>query len=139
MKQAIALSALLMTAAAAFAAGPKMNFIDHSNDRVMSSADAIAVMKEVIPAKVWKLYPASRWVFSSQVEGGLTTAGACVVTARVMLLPLTPTLKAVLFRPSKTATAFDAIAKSDDAQCKALAKDKLKEATEAVVSDLVKT
>ncbi|MDE2369943.1 MAG: hypothetical protein KGN16_13320 [Burkholderiales bacterium] len=139
MKQAIALSALLMTAATAFAAGPKTNFVDHSSDRIMSSADAIAVMKENVPANVWKVYPASRWAISSQVEGGVTTAGACVVTARVMLLPLTPSLKAVLFRPAKTATAFDAIAKSDDAQCKALAKDKLIEATKAVVSDLVKT
>ena len=45
----------------------------------------------------------------------------------------------MLFRPEKTATAFDAVAKASDEQCKALAKDKLKEATMAVVSDLVKT
>jgi hypothetical protein len=55
-----------------------------------------------------------------------------------MLLPLTPTLKAVLFRPEKTATAFDALAGSDADACKAVARDKLKEATEAVVSALVK-
>jgi hypothetical protein len=74
----------------------------------------------------------------SQVEGGMKGT-TCVVSARVMLLPLTPTVKAVLFRPQKTATAFDAAVNSSTDACKAMAKDKLKEATEAVVSALVKT
>jgi hypothetical protein len=63
----------------------------------------------------------------------------CVVTARVMLVPLTPTAKAVLFRPQSMATAFDSAVNSSTDACKALAKDKLKEATLAVVSSLVKT
>jgi hypothetical protein len=95
-------------------------------------------MGEAIPAKVWKLYPPTRFSFASQVEGGITTSGTCVVTARVMLLPLTGTLKIAMLRPTKTATAFDSIANGSEAQCKDLARGLLKEATSAVVSALVK-
>jgi hypothetical protein len=138
MKLAMTLSALMLSTAV-WAAGPKTNFIDHSTDTLIDDATAKAVMAEGVPAKVWKLYPASKFAFVSQVEGGLTSGKACVVVARVMLLPLTPTMKAVLFRPQKTATAFDTVSGAGADQCKALAKDKLKEATQAVVSALVKT
>ncbi len=138
MKFAITLSALMLSTAV-WAAGPKTNLVDHSTDTLIDEGSAKAVMAEAIPAKVWKLYPASKFAFVSQVEGGVTTGNACVVVARVMLLPVTPTMKAVLFRPQKTATAFDTMAGASVDQCKALAKDKLKEATQAVVSALVKT
>jgi hypothetical protein len=138
MKFAITLSALMLSTAV-WAAGPKTNLIDHSTDALIDDATAKSVMAESIPAKVWKLYPASKFAFVSQVEGGMTAGKACVVVARVMLLPVTPTMKAVLFRPEKTATAFDTLAGAGADQCKALAKDKLKEATQAVVSALVKT
>ncbi len=137
MRYAIALPAVLLSLAAS-AAGPKTRLIDHSVNSLIEEAAAKAVMAENIPAKVWKLYPASKFAFVSQVEGGLTRGDMCVVTARVMLVPLTPTMKAVLLRPQKTATAFDAIVKSSREQCQALARDKLKEATTAVVSDLIK-
>ena len=137
MKNALLLPALLLSAAA-WAAGPKTNLVDHSNPALIDEAGAKAVMGEAIPAKVWKIYPASKYAFVSQVEGGVTPAGMCVVTARVMLLPLTPTMKAVLFRPQKTATAFDAKTVTDREQCRVLAHDKLKEAAEAMVSFLVK-
>jgi hypothetical protein len=129
---------VLLLSTAAWAAGPKTNFVDHSSGLLIEAATAKAVMGENIPAKVWKVYPASKWAFVSQVEGGMK-GSTCVISARVMLLPLTPTVKAVLFRPQKTATAFDAAANSSTDACKAMAKDKLKEATEAVVSALVKT
>ncbi|MBC7941866.1 MAG: hypothetical protein H7Z19_19270 [Chitinophagaceae bacterium] len=142
MKQALKLSAVLsclaMMALPA-TAQTKTNLIDHSADSLIDAEAAKAVLSENIPAKVWKIYPASKYTFLSQVEGGITTSGQCVVTARVMLLPLTPTVRAVLFRPQKTATAFDALAGSSAAQCKTLARDKLKEATNAVVSALVKS
>jgi hypothetical protein len=127
----------LLLSSAALAAEPKTNFVDHSSGLLIEAAAAKAVMGENIPAKVWKVYPASKWAFVSQVEGGMKGT-TCVITARVMLVPLTPTVKAVLFRPQKTATAFDAAVNSSTDACKALAKDKLKEATEAVVSALVK-
>ncbi len=127
----------LLLSTAALAAGPKTHFVDHSSDLLIDAAAAKAVMGEIVPAKVWKVYPASKWALVSQVEGGMK-GSTCVVSARVMLLPLTPTVKAVLFRPEKTATAFDAAANSSTDACKALAKDKLKEATGAVVSALIK-
>jgi hypothetical protein len=120
-----------------WAAEPKTNLTDHSTDLLIDADTAKQVMGENIPAKVWKLYPASKYTFVSQVEGGMNGT-TCVVSARVMLLPLTPTMKAILFRPQKTATAFDSIANSNTDACKALARTKLKEATTAVVSALVK-
>jgi hypothetical protein len=138
MKPAVVMIPALLLSAAAWAAGPKTNLVDHSNHLLIDEAAAKAVMGENIPSKAWKAYPAARWAFVSQVEGGMKGT-TCVVAARVMLLPLTPTVKAVLFRPEKTATAFDAADNSSTEACKGLAKDKLKEATMAVVSALVKT
>jgi hypothetical protein len=69
----------------------------------------------------------------------VTAAGVCVVTARVMMIALTPTVKAPLFRPNKTATTFDAATGASPEQCKALARAKLGEALQGVVSSLVKS
>ncbi len=139
MKTVLLVSALVLSSAV-WAAEPKVktNFVDHSNALLIEPDAAKAVMGENIPAKVWKIYPASKYAFISQVEGGMK-GSTCVVAARVMLVPLTPTAKAVLFRPQKTATAYDAVPDSSTEACKALAKDKLKEATAGVVSALVKT
>ena len=128
----------LLLAAQTFAAPPKAKLLDFSNDVLIDRATAIAVLDEGIPARLWKVYPASKWAFVSQVEGGITRGGVCVVTARVMMVPLTVTLKAVLLRPQQIATAFDAQASASGEQCKMLAKSKLVEATQAVVSSLVK-
>ncbi len=140
MKSAILVSALFLSAAAG-AAEVKTRFLDHSNANLIDEAGAKAVMAANVPAKVWKIHPAARFAFLSQVEGGVNAAGTCVVAARVMVLPLTATVNAPLFRPlpKLTATAYDAIAGSTVDKCKALAKDKLKEATQAVVSNIVKT
>jgi hypothetical protein len=143
MKSAVLLStlALVMSSTSAFAAEAKTNFLDHSNDALIDDKTAFAVMREAIPAKVWKLYPASKYAFLSQVEGGVNAAGTCVVAARVMVLPLTATVRAPLFRPlpKLTATAYDAVPSSNVEACKAMAKDKLKTATQAVVSNIAKT
>ena len=58
MKNAVLLSALLLSASV-FAAEVKTNFLDHSNDALIDDATAFAVMKDSIPARVWKIYPAS--------------------------------------------------------------------------------
>lgn len=139
MKSAILVSTLFFTAAAG-AADVKTRYLDHSNANLIDEASAKAVMAENIPAKVWKIHPASRFAFLSQVEGGVNAAGTCVVAARVMVLPLTATVNAPLFRPlpKLTATAYDAITGGTAEKCKALARDKLKEATQAVVSNIVK-
>jgi hypothetical protein len=139
MKSAILVSTLFLSVAAG-AADVKTRFLDHSNANLIDEAGAKAVMAENIPAKVWKIHPAGRFAFLSQVEGGVNAAGTCVVAARVMVLPLTATVNAPLFRPlpKLTATAYDAITGATADKCKALAKDKLKEATLAVVSNIVK-
>lgn len=139
MKRLVMLSSVLLTAAA-WAAGPvvKTNLIDHSNRQLIDAATATATMSESLPAKVWKVRPASKYAFVSQVEGGIK-GGTCIVTARVMVVTLTPTAKAVLFRPQQMATAYDAQAGSSAEACKALAKDKLKEATQSVASSIVKS
>ena len=137
LRSMLAGSALLLATQAFAEPPPKAQLLDFSNSALIDSASAKAVLADGIPAKVWKVYPASKWAFVSQVEGGVTSGGACVVTARVMMVPLTTTVKAVLFRPEKIATAFDTIAGGGD-QCKQLAKAKLVEATQSVVSSLVK-
>jgi hypothetical protein len=138
MKPALLLCPLMLSLSA-WAAEPKLNLVDHSQGALIDAATAKKVMTDAVPAKLWKLYPANKWAMVSQVQGGLTSSNTCVVTARVMLLPLTPTVKAVMFRPEKTATAFDAAAGSNTEACKAVARDKLKEATTAIVSSVVKT
>lgn len=119
------------------AAAKKRILLDLSSEALMDKASARATMAEVIPEKLWKLYPASKWGFVSQVEGGFNSAKICVVTARVMLAPLTVT-NGVILRPEQRVTTFDALPGATAEQCKKLAKDKLREATEGVVSSLIK-
>jgi hypothetical protein len=146
LKPAVIASALALVATIGF--GPasaqplreaKSLLLDLSAESLIDGDSARAMLKEGIPAKVWKVYPEGKWTFLSQVEGGLTRGGICVVTARVVLLPRTGTVRAVLWRPEKRATAFDAKPGASPDECKALARDKLKEAIAAVVSSLVKT
>ena len=129
--------AFTLMASVAWSQARKTNLIDHSSNALIEATVAKTVMSDNISDRVLKLYPPKKYVFVSQVEGGLTAAGACVVTARVMLLPLTAAMKAVLLRPQKMATAFDSIPGASMDQCKTLARDKLKEATVSVVSALV--
>lgn len=139
--KSIAALALLATVGSAWAQASARNaeVLDYSTRALIAEDAAKKVVSSAIPAKVWKIYPATKYVFISQVEGGVTPAGICAVTARVMLMPLTPTAKAVLFRPQKIATTFDAVPSSTIDQCKTVASDKLKEAAAAVVAALVKT
>jgi len=133
------LLALSLASAAAGAADPRPYVIDHSKSSLIDTAQATAMLKEGIPAKVWKIYPENKWGFFSAVEGGFTANKTCVVAARVTMIPLTVTLRAPLMRPEKIATAFDAIPGATEEQCKQLARDKLKEAIQGVVAALVKT
>ena len=118
----------------------KTNLIDHSNHSLIDEATAKSVLTDNIPARVWKIHKPGDFAFLSQVEGGMNSQRICVITARVMLLPLTGTLNVPMWRPlpKMTATAFDAKADASLDQCKAMAKDKLKEATLAIVSGIVK-
>lgn len=124
-------------AADAKAAPNKRVLLDLSSEALIDAAGARAVVGEAIPPAVWKLYPPSKWGFVSQVEGGFTADKICVVTARVMLAPLTVT-NGVIMRPAKRATAFDAKANATHDECRAIARAKLREAADSVVSSLVK-
>ena len=128
----------LLVSLNAVAAPPKPLFVDHSTVSVMDEAGAQALWAANVPAKVWKIYPVKKWGFLSQVEGGFTQGKACVITARAMMLPIGVSGKTLVFKPENTATAFDSLPGATQEQCRELAKAKLQEAIQAVVSDLVK-
>lgn len=138
---ALALSALLI-ATSAQAEDPKKlpgnkRLMDHSNPLLISAEAAKKVMDDNIPAKAWMIIKGSQYTWVSSVEGGMN-GSTCVIAARVMVLPLTATLNVPMYRPKHTATAFDALPNSNIEACKVLASDKLKEATLAVASSVVK-
>ena len=118
----------------------KTNLLDHSNSLLISEDDAKRVLTDNIPARVWRIHNPGRYVFVSQVEGGVNPQRMCVVTARVMVLPLTVTLDVPMWRPLRklTATSYDARPDSSSEQCREVAREKLKEATLAIVSNIVK-
>ena len=125
------------TAADTTAAQKKRVLLDLSSEVLIDAPAARSVVSDAIPASVWKLYPPSKWGFFSQVEGGFTSDKICVVTARVMLAPLTVT-NGIIMRPAKRAMAFDAKPNATQDECRAIARTKLREATDAVVSSLVR-
>ena len=146
MKPSPVLLALVAAAALVSAAAQaqpvreaKSLLLDLSSTKLIGSEEAKELVRELVPARVWKLYPEGRWTFLTQVEGGLTAGGICAVTARVVLLPRTGTVRAVLWRPEQVATTFDAKAGATLDECRAMARTKLKESIGAVVSALVKT
>ena len=134
MKTVCLLTTLLL-ASSAFAAAPKHISVDKSASFLIDDASAEQLWKDNLPARVKKLYPANRWQFVSDVGGGFTSAKTCVIAARAMLLPLRG--KDVMFAPVKSATAFDAAPGLSKEQCQELARSKLKEAIQSVVSALV--
>ena len=142
MKTRIAVSLfaapLLTLAMAAHAAEPVYITLDHSTESVLDKPTAQAVWAEHLAGKTEKLnklYPVKRWGFISEVEGGFNQAKICVITARVMMVPVT-VAKSLVFKPNKTATAFDAVPNATREQCQDLAKSKLKEAIQGVLSSL---
>lgn len=132
------LAALTLTAFGVWAAQPQYTSVDRSTDMLMDAATAKAMWKKQLPvARLAKLYPPKKWGFASDVQGGFSASNTCVVTARAMLLPLRG--KALAFAPEKSATAFDAVPNTTREQCRELARKKLEEAMQAVVSALVAT
>ena len=129
-------AAVLSASFAAHSAPPQFITIDSSGVPMMDGARAKAMWKEVLPAaRLAKLYPPAKWGFASQVQGGFNAAKTCIITAQVMLLPVRR--KGLDFKPAKMATAFDALPNASEQQCEDLARSKLKEAMQAVVSSLL--
>jgi hypothetical protein len=136
MKISKLIAALLLPCASlAFAAPAKYIIIDHSTAPWMDQAQAEAIWLKAPTAKFVKLYPAKKWGFLSQVEGGIDTTKTCVITARTLMLPVQG--KNLLFKPAKSATTFGSQANASLEQCKALAAAKLDEAVQALGSALI--
>jgi hypothetical protein len=128
---------LLGLASTAFAATPVYLTVDQSSPLLIDAKAVTAIWAGALPvARLAKLYPVSKWGFASDVHGGLTSTGMCVVTARAMLLPRRG--KVLVFNPEHKATSFDAQPGLSKDQCSALATDKLKESIQAVLSSLIK-
>lgn len=139
-RTAFLFAALVSAGAATHAADPVFITLDHSTEGVIDKAAVQALWKESLEGrllKLNKLYPAKRWGFVSEVEGGYTQAKVCVVTARVMMMPTTMSGRSLLFKPNKTATAFEALPNATKEQCGDLAKAKLKEAIGGVLGSLI--
>jgi hypothetical protein len=134
------LAVTLMLATGAFAAAPKPISADESGSFLIDEAASEKLWKENTPANVVKLYPSKKFRFVSEVGGGFNEAKLCVVSARAMVLPVI-TLpiqgQKLVYAPVKASTAFDAQPNLSKAQCQDLAKAKLKEAIQSVVSALV--
>lgn len=129
----------LMLATSAFAATPKPMSVDESSNFLIETATAEKIWKENTPARVSKLYPTRKFRFVSEVTGGFNEGKTCVVTARAMLLPvvLLPVQGSkIVYAPIKSATAFDAVPNLSKDQCQDLARTKLKEAVQSVMSAL---
>ncbi len=110
--------------------------VDASSDTLLSKDAAKASWIENIPAKAAKLYSPKKWGFVTEVGGGFTAGKACVVTARVMLLPLGINGKTMLFKPAKTTNTFDTLPMATKEQCSELASKKLSEAIHAMIVTL---
>ncbi len=133
---ATSLALTLALGAGPAGAASKPVYLDRSNANLMDAATAAALLDKQVPAAFWKLYPASKWGIATMVEGGFTDAKVCVVTASVMLAPLTVSKK-MLLKPQEMATSFDAVPNATLDECKAAAKKKLGEAIDSVVSSVV--
>lgn len=121
----LTLCAAAAPALAAAAPTPYLT-VDHSAGPLMERSVAEALWKEQLSARLYRLYPSSKWGFASHVEGGFDEAKVCVVTARAMMLPRAG--KTLVLQPAKTATAFGAQPNLTMQQCQSLAKAKLGEA-----------
>jgi hypothetical protein len=132
------LLALGASAGASAASAPDYLLVNKSSEVLIDDATVKALFAEFVSAKMAKLYPTNKWGFATQVEGGITSANTCVVTARVMLLQrnLPVTTKLLLFKPERMATTFDTLPNASSAQCRELAKSKLQEANQALRSVL---
>ncbi len=134
-------AALLVVSSAAFAAPAEYLFVDDSSTDLISTSAALAVWKAQVEdgnmrMRLQKLYPVSKWGFVSQVQGGFTREGACVVTARAVMVPRVMGSRLV-FKPVHSATAFGSQQGATREQCRELAAAKLKDAILGVRSVLI--
>ena len=133
-------SLLLALQSAALAAPAEYIFIDDSSTILIDTASAVKIWKAQVNdasrMRLQKLYPVGKWGFVSQVQGGFTTDGHCVVTARAVLVPRVLGSRLV-FKPQRSATAFATKPAATREECRDIAAAKLKEAIVAIRSTIL--
>lgn len=134
------IAALLASVAPlALAAPAGYEIEDFSSAGLIDKPAVMAAWKEALPeARLTKLYPAAKWGFLSQVEGGVVDGQICVVTARVSMLPKTTPTRRLVWEPAHTSTTVGGKVVNGAAECAALAQDKLAEALRSLVTSLVR-
>jgi hypothetical protein len=135
------LGLLLLALSPAISAAPaEYLFVDDSSPILIDTASAVALWKSQVDersrTRLRKLYPVSKWGFVSQVQGGFTTDGICVVTARAVLVPRVLGSRLV-FRPQRSATAFATKPGATRDECREIAANKLREAIVGVRTALI--
>ena len=144
MRTRLLLGSLLLAVSSVTAAAPAPQylFIDDSSPILIDRASAVAVWQgqvdDSMRGRLHKLYPVSKWGFISQVQGGFTTDGVCVITARAVLVPRVLASRLV-FKPQRSATAFASKPGATQAECRSLASQKLTDAIVAVRTALIAT
>ena len=144
MRTSHLLGSLLLAVSSATVAAPPPQylFVDDSSPILIDTASALAVWQGQVDdnmrLRLQKVYPVSKWGFISQVQGGFTTDGVCVVTARAVLTPRVLASRLV-FKPQRSATAFASKAGATHDECRSLASQKLKDAVVAVRTALINT
>lgn len=133
-------AALLAVSSAAFAAPAEYLFVDDSSRDLIDTASAVAIWNAQVDGSIrrrlQRLYPVSKWGFVSQVQGGFTRDGTCVVTARAVLVPRVLGSRLV-FKPQRSATAFATHIGATREQCRELAAAKLKDAIQGIRASLI--
>lgn len=144
MRTRYLLGSLLLAVSSATVAAPPAQylFVDDSSPILIDTARAVAVWQSHVDdnmrLRLQKVYPVSKWGFVSQVQGGFTNDGICVITARAVLVPRVLGSRLV-FKPQRSATAFASKPNATRDECRALAELKLKDAVGAVRSALINT
>ena len=134
-------SAALLFSANVLAAPPKYAIKDNSPEALITADAAKAIWTAALPAKVVKQYPVKKYGYISEVNGGFDASKNCVVVARAMIVPLGTKLlpgsnTTFIYAPQKTSVTFGTEANATAEQCGTMAKAKLKEAVESVVTSL---
>ena len=133
-------SLLLAFSSASFAAPAEYLFVDDSSTILIDTASAVELWKAQVDdshrTRLQKLYPVSKWGFVSQVQGGFTNDGHCVITARAVLVPRVLGSRLV-FKPQRSATAFATKPNATRDECRAIAATKLQEAIVAIRSAIL--
>ena len=136
VRTCLPLPVLLLACAGANAAPPLQYLrVDHSVETLIDTATANRLTAEAIPQRLYKLYPPKLWGFATEVNGGFDDTNTCVVSARAMLLPLRG--RTLVYAPLKTAATFAAAPHASLQQCRELAQQKLSDAVQSVVGQLV--